>query len=1459
MAVRFDGDLSQRSTWTKRWRLRYFAVSDASLACWDSEAAATAPITGTSSSDAEVNPPVSSLRLSDRLAVIIVHENDELYMSDANAADGPGLPDWEDASFSRAARGEALSVATTVAPLSSSASARRLLRQRTRGALSIAGSSSPDVLQAARSDESADAAAHAGGLVSPALSSTSGAPSGPSCGLSTASLRYAASLVRDSYGSPAFTAGDAGAAAAGTLEVGSPGLSSSGRSSAPSPSPSILTPSPPRPTAGASSTASAATAEGDGSSGGTTATAADAADALALPHVLVLAHLPRSSASTGASAASAAGAGASPASASASPSSSGLVTGAGAGLREALVLAAPNRAELQLWAFVLRALCAPGGPRPLPPHIASIIASRNEVKQAGRKLAGLLAMPSLPIVLSLPTPTGFTPVSSPLPAPPPFPASPARGAAASTGKPSAFSSGSGLVRRPNAVMAATAPVASAAATPAPAEVAPDTTSAAAATAAEGAAAAAQSPPAEKPQLRLEPEPPAAAVESRAGADASAATKQQRWECGPDGPDRVAMRESVLTLLMARAPTASATAGRLVRAASNVGDHGALAEAADAALASIASGSAASGPASGVSGDVPANHLAHLKAVLVPKLEDGLYEAAAGDRPAYTDRTTLKARLRAVMAGMRAVGGGGAPPLPPAAAATAVAAAAAPTLAAAAALVANAETASLSSARGAAAMPSEPPADASTASEAALAPPSAPSPAAAPPAKVESAAAASRVEPVPEPKPTIVSAVVPAAPVQLQPELVQRYGAVGPRGKPHPWTDPSSPYYMAGHTIRHYPPPDSFDEDLPGAASAAGSLQGRRAMPGSLHLCLVLDRRPPHPPHLPTLNKWQHRRCAGCGVTQTTGMFGTKAHYCHYTELLFCGACMTPPPQASSAFSSSSAAGFDSSRGSVTARAPRSSLFVGTGTPIAGPGAPSNGVRPIPWRVVHQLDDAPLPVCRAAAGFIDRLWTAPLVALSAVAPATLARVPILQRIVQLRARLADAIEAVVTAAEAGDAGSGPADATAGGQPSRSGFGIGRSGGAAAGGSAAGGWSGGASTAGDEEGDGDDDDASLDFDGGASASSSMLGRGAAARGDGGEDDDGAGRLVVLPPAPPASVAGSATGSTRPSRRPHPGAAPTGPSSASASFRGKPPLSATASAPAAHFEKALARAASHDGFLPSEALSPTDAAAARSAAAAVLQDQLLRAARAQLGAGLSLMAQSVELLPLALLVPLATSRATSAKALARLAAAIGAVHAAAEAAGYGHLVAKLLSPGASPAGAGADSHADLSIAAAGAGGILEPASSARAADATIISTASTLQPSVASRTGAAAADVAAAAQVLTFAGVNGTPVAARTAALGLGLRVAAPAAAGDGHHDGSGGVNWSRPLDDGLGEHRDGGVADASQADAGRPASDSDVGVPAMGPASPPGHPYMRFAAPAAARTDGSALDDNDGAGF
>ncbi|RYG43593.1 hypothetical protein EON68_00165, partial [archaeon] len=111
------------------------------------------------------------------------------------------------------------------------------------------------------------------------------------------------------------------------------------------------------------------------------------------------------------------------------------------------------------------------------------------------------------------------------------------------------------------------------------------------------------------------------------------------------------------------------------------------------------------------------------------------------------------------------------------------------------------------------------------------------------------------------------------------------------------------------------------------------------------------------------------------------MFGTKARYCAYTELLFCGRCMSPAP------------------------------------------------RPLPWRIVQEGSDMEYPVCRAAADFIDSIWNLPTIALSAVAPEMLANSPHLLRIMQLRARLASVTEAVTIAASAAAAAQAAAAAWA----------------------------------------------------------------------------------------------------------------------------------------------------------------------------------------------------------------------------------------------------------------------------------------------------------------------------------------------------------------------------------------------------------------------------------------------
>lgn len=152
--------------------------------------------------------------------------------------------------------------------------------------------------------------------------------------------------------------------------------------------------------------------------------------------------------------------------------------------------------------------------------------------------------------------------------------------------------------------------------------------------------------------------------------------------------------------------------------------------------------------------------------------------------------------------------------------------------------------------------------------------------------------------------------------------------------------------------------------------------------GSVALALVLERRPAEPPYAPDLNKWQHRMCAQCGHGQTTG-FGfftsdVRAVYCHYTELLYCRGCMAAEP------------------------------------------------RPIPWRLLHELDDTPRPVSKPAAAFIDPVLGAPIVNLPALAPRTLAGSKGLSSVQAQRARLQAAVQALGAAAAALG---GDADATA----------------------------------------------------------------------------------------------------------------------------------------------------------------------------------------------------------------------------------------------------------------------------------------------------------------------------------------------------------------------------------------------------------------------------------------------
>jgi hypothetical protein len=154
-------------------------------------------------------------------------------------------------------------------------------------------------------------------------------------------------------------------------------------------------------------------------------------------------------------------------------------------------------------------------------------------------------------------------------------------------------------------------------------------------------------------------------------------------------------------------------------------------------------------------------------------------------------------------------------------------------------------------------------------------------------------------------------------------------------------------------IRHYPSSGAF---------------------GGVLVKLVLETRTEQPPNLPNLNKWQHRGCAQCNCEITTGSFGVKANYCHYTELLYCPACI----------------GGEEGKGQL---------------------------RAIPWRVVQNLDNARYIVSKPAADFLDEVWDMPLVSLSRVAPRTIAGSLQLQRIAALRAILTTLREKIVRSAVA----------------------------------------------------------------------------------------------------------------------------------------------------------------------------------------------------------------------------------------------------------------------------------------------------------------------------------------------------------------------------------------------------------------------------------------------------------
>eukprot|EP01138_Halocafeteria_seosinensis_P015046 gb/GECG01015358.1/.p1 GENE.gb/GECG01015358.1/~~gb/GECG01015358.1/.p1 ORF type:complete len:1503 (+),score=260.74 gb/GECG01015358.1/:1-4509(+) len=152
------------------------------------------------------------------------------------------------------------------------------------------------------------------------------------------------------------------------------------------------------------------------------------------------------------------------------------------------------------------------------------------------------------------------------------------------------------------------------------------------------------------------------------------------------------------------------------------------------------------------------------------------------------------------------------------------------------------------------------------------------------------------------------------------------------GQIHPWHAIDS-----GVNIQHYPAEDC----------------------DSIHVKLVLTKRPSAPPDLPALNKWQKRQCAICGATQTTGMFGRPAIYCNYLELLVC-------------------------------------------KPDFG-----DSMRPLPWRMVQKLDVRKFKVCKAAAAFLDSVWNVPLVSFPQMAKKVYQKNAKLMELTQVRRDLVNA--------------------------------------------------------------------------------------------------------------------------------------------------------------------------------------------------------------------------------------------------------------------------------------------------------------------------------------------------------------------------------------------------------------------------------------------------------------------
>ena len=61
--------------------------------------------------------------------------------------------------------------------------------------------------------------------------------------------------------------------------------------------------------------------------------------------------------------------------------------------------------------------------------------------------------------------------------------------------------------------------------------------------------------------------------------------------------------------------------------------------------------------------------------------------------------------------------------------------------------------------------------------------------------------------------------------------------------------------------------------------------------GSWGIVLVTDARPAGVPDVVALAEWQHGRCGKCRDAQRPGELASVKRYCHYTEMLFCLACL----------------------------------------------------------------------------------------------------------------------------------------------------------------------------------------------------------------------------------------------------------------------------------------------------------------------------------------------------------------------------------------------------------------------------------------------------------------------------------------------------------------------------------------------------------------------------------------